>query len=88
MEAVVSTLPDEAEALKALLTLALRKAEAAEHRAAVVEAELADARALGSGTEVMAAHLKLQNAELRREQYGASAEPACPVRAWVLGSRS
>lgn len=83
MEAVVSTLPDDAEALKALLTLALRKAEAAEHRAAVVEAELADGRALGSGTEAMVAYLKLQNAKLRREQYGASAEPACPVRAWV-----
>jgi hypothetical protein len=41
----VSPLPDDAEALKALLTLALQKAEAAEQRAAVVEAELANARA-------------------------------------------
>lgn len=74
MEAAVSPLPDDAEALKALLTLALQKADAAEQRAAVVEAELANARALASATEAMIAHLKLQNAKLRREQYGASAE--------------
>ncbi|MFW1063369.1 IS66 family transposase, partial [Vibrio parahaemolyticus] len=42
--------------------------------AAVVEAELVNARALASATEAMIAHLKLQNAKLRREQYGASAE--------------
>jgi transposase len=74
MEAAVSPLPDDAEALKALLALALQKADAAEQRAAVVEAELANARALASATEAMIAHLKLQNAKLRREQYGASAE--------------
>jgi hypothetical protein len=74
MEAAVSPLPDDAEALKALLTLALQKADAAEQRAAVVEAELANARVLASATEAMIAHLKLQNAKLRREQYGASAE--------------
>lgn len=74
MEAAVSPLPDDAEALKALLTLALKKADAAEQRAAVVEAELANARALASATKAMIAHLKLQNAKLRREQYRASAE--------------
>ena len=42
MEAAVSPFPDDAEALKALLTLALQKANAAEQRAAVVEAELAN----------------------------------------------
>jgi len=50
MEAADSPLPDDGEALKALLTLALQKAEAAEQRAAVVEAELANARALASAT--------------------------------------
>ena len=74
MEAAVSPLPDDVEALKALLTLALQKADEAEQHAAQVEAELANARALASATEAMIAHLKLQNAKLRREQYGASAE--------------
>jgi arginine decarboxylase-like protein len=74
MEAAVSPFPDDANALKALLAKALQKADEAEQRAAAVEAELANARALASTTEAMIAHLKLQNAKLRREQYGASAE--------------
>lgn len=74
MEAAVSPLPDDADALKALLAKALQRADEAEQRAAVVEAELANALALASATEAMIAHLKLQNAKLRREQYGASAE--------------
>jgi len=48
MEAAVSPLPDDVEALKALLTLALQKADEAEQHAAQVEAELANARALAS----------------------------------------
>lgn len=74
MEATVSPLPDDADALKVLLAKALLKADEAEQRAAAVEAELANARALASATEAMIAHLKLQNAKLRREQYGATAE--------------
>lgn len=74
MEAAVSPLPDDADALKALLIKALQKVDQAEQHAAAVEAELANARALASATEAMIAHLKLQNAKLRREQYGASAE--------------
>ena len=66
--------PDDVDALKALLVKALQKADEAEQRAALVEAELANAQALASATEAMIAHLKLQNAKLRREQYGASAE--------------
>jgi predicted nucleic acid-binding Zn-ribbon protein len=67
MEAVVSPLPDDVEALKALLANATRRADQA-------EARLANAKARESATEAMIAHLKLQIAKLRREQYGASAE--------------
>lgn len=74
MEVAVAPLPDDADALKALLAKALQKADEAEQRAAVVEAELANAHALASATEAMIAHLKLENAKLRRVQYGASAE--------------
>jgi len=74
MEAAVSPLPDDAEALEALLTPALQKAEEAEQHAAAIEAEFVNARALAIATEALIAHLKLQNAKLRREQYGASAE--------------
>ncbi|GIW05124.1 MAG: transposase [Thermomicrobiales bacterium] len=74
MEAAVSSLPDDVEALKALVAMALEKANEAEQRAASVEAELANARARESATEAMIAHLKLQIARLRREQYGPGAE--------------
>jgi transposase len=67
MEAAVSLFPDEVDALKALLASALQKADEA-------EAQLANARARESATEAMIAHLKLQIAKLRREQYGPSAE--------------
>jgi transposase len=74
VEAAVSPFPDDADALKALLATALLRADEAEQRAADVEAELANARALASTTEAMIAHLKLQIAKLKREQYGPSAE--------------
>ncbi len=61
MEATVSPLPDDVEALKALLATATRRADEA-------EALLAEARARESATEAMIAHLKLQIAKLRREQ--------------------
>ncbi len=67
MEAAVSPLPDDVEALKALLVCALQKADEA-------EAKLANAHARESAIEAVIAHLKLQIAKLRREQYGASAE--------------
>ncbi len=67
MEAAISPLPDDVEALKALLVSALQKADEA-------EAKLANAHARESATEAVIAHLKLQIAKLRREQYGASAE--------------
>lgn len=67
MEAVVSPLPDDIEALKALLASATQRANEA-------EAKLANAHARESATEAVIAHLKLQIAKLRREQYGASAE--------------
>ena len=65
--AVVSPLPDDVEALKALLTAAVQRADEAEARAA-------NAVARESAIEAVIAHLKLQIAKLRREQYGASAE--------------
>ena len=67
MEAVVSPLPDDIEALKALLASATQRADEA-------EAKLANAHGWESATEAVIAHLKLQIAKLRREQYGASAE--------------
>src|SRR5690606_7808217 len=47
---------------------------AAEGRASVAEAELAQARAVVSTPEAMIAGLKLEIAVLKREQYGHSAE--------------
>lgn len=67
MEAAVSPLPDDVEALKSLLSAATRRADEA-------EAKLANAHARESATEAVIAHLKLQIAKLRREQFGASAE--------------
>lgn len=67
MDTAASPLPDDVEALKALLAAALERADDA-------EARLANARARESATEAMIAHLKLQIAKLRREQYGVSAE--------------
>jgi transposase len=67
MDTAVSPFPDDVEALKALLAATLRRADQA-------EAQLANAQAQASATEAMIAHLKLQIAKLRREQYGASAE--------------
>lgn len=67
VEAAVSPLPNNVEALQALLAIATQRADEA-------EAELANARARESAAEAMIAHLKLQNAKLRREQYGPSAE--------------
>ena len=74
MEAAVSPMPDDVEALRALLRLSTERADAAEQRAAKVEAELANARARESATEALIAHYRLQIAKLKREQYGPSAE--------------
>ena len=67
MGAAVSPFPDDIEALKALLASATQRANEA-------EAKLANAHARESATDAVIAHLKLQIAKLRREQYGASAE--------------
>ena len=74
MAAVVSTFPDDVEALEALLTAALQRADEAEARAGEAEAYAANAVARESAIEAVIAHLKLQIAKLRREQYGPSAE--------------
>jgi transposase len=67
MDAAVSPFPDDVEALKALLAVALERAEEAEARAANAEAR-------ESAIEATITHLKLQIAKLRREQFGPSAE--------------
>lgn len=81
MDTAVSSLPNDMEALKALLLAANSQAEAASRaadaaiqRAAEAEAKLANAQAHASATEALIAHFKLQIAKLRREQYGPSAE--------------
>ena len=56
MEAAISPLPDDVAALKALLAATIQRAD--------------DAGARESATQAMIAHLKLQIAKLRREQYG------------------
>jgi len=60
MAAAVAPLPDDVEALKALVVS--------------MDAELAAAKAQASATEALIAHLKLQIARLKRELYGPSAE--------------
>jgi transposase len=67
MDAAGSPVPDDIEALKALLA-------AAEARAGVAEAELAAARAKASDDQAQIAHLKLQIAKLRRDRFGPHAE--------------
>jgi transposase len=67
VEAAVPPFPDNLEALKALLAATIQRANEA-------EARLASAQARESATEAVIAHLKLQIAKLRREQYGPSAE--------------
>jgi transposase len=67
VEAALTPLPDDVAAPKALLAAATRRADDA-------EARLANAQARESATEAVIAHLKLQIAKLKREQYGASAE--------------
>jgi hypothetical protein len=74
MEAAVSSLPEDPDTLRILLTNALLRADEAERRAAAIAAELVNARARENATQAMISHLKLQIAKLRREQYGASAE--------------
>ena len=63
----ISALPDDLEALKALAAAAISRANEA-------EARLANALARESARDALIAHLKLQIAKLKREQYGASAE--------------
>jgi transposase len=74
MEAAISSLPDDVEALKALVATMSRRAEEAEQNAAAATAKLANAMAHQSAIEALIAHLKLQIAKLKREQYGPSAE--------------
>ena len=67
VEAAVPPSPDDIAALKALLAATIQRADEA-------EARLANATARESATQALIAHLKLQIARLRREQYGPSAE--------------
>ena len=63
----ISALPNDLEALKALAAAAISRANEA-------EARLANALARESARDALIAHLKLQIAKLKREQYGDSAE--------------
>jgi transposase len=67
VEVAVPPFPNDLEALKALLAATIQRADEA-------EARLASSQARESATEAVIAHLKLQIAKLRREQYGPSAE--------------
>ncbi len=67
MEAAVSNLPNDVEALKALVVSMTRRATDA-------EAELAGARAKASADQTLIAHLKLQIAKLNRERFGPHSE--------------
>ncbi len=67
MEAAVLPLPDDVEALKALVVSMTRRATDA-------EAELAGARAKASADQALIAHLKLQIAKLNRERFGPHSE--------------
>jgi transposase len=67
VEALVAPLPDDVEALKALVLSMGARADQA-------EAELAAARAEASATEALIAHLKLVIAKLQRERFGPHAE--------------
>lgn len=67
MEAAVSNLPNDVEALKALVVSMTRRATDA-------EAELANARAKASADQALIAHLKLQIAKLNRERFGPHSE--------------
>jgi transposase len=70
----ISALPNDVEALKALVAASMDVAEKATRRADESEARLANALARESARDALIAHLKLQIAKLKREQYGASAE--------------
>ena len=63
----ISALPNDMEALLAFAAAAVLRADEA-------EAKLANANARESANAALIAHLKLQIAKLKREQYGASAE--------------
>jgi hypothetical protein len=60
VEAAISPLPDDVEALKALVATMARRVEEAEQNAATATAQLANAMAHQSAIEALIAHLKLQ----------------------------
>ena len=70
----IPALPNDVEALKALLLATREEAQSAVRRADESEARLANALARESARDALIAHLKLQIAKLKREQYGTSAE--------------
>jgi transposase len=67
MEVAIQSLPDDVEALKALVVSMTQRATEA-------EAALANARAEASATEALIAHLKLQIAKYQRDRFGPHAE--------------
>jgi transposase len=71
----VSALPNDIEALTALVAASMEVAEKATRGADESDARLANALACESARDALIAHLKLQIAKLKRAQSGASAEP-------------
>ena len=74
MVSAIPALPNNVEALKALVLASREEARTAVRRADESEARLANALARESARDALIAHLRLQIAKLKREQYGASAE--------------
>lgn len=66
--------PDDIAALRAALAEAQARADAAERKAALVEAEFLQARARASSVEALIAHLKLEIERLQRELRGRRSE--------------
>ena len=65
----IPALPNDVEALKVLVAASMEAAEKANRRADESDARLANALARESARDALIAHLKLQIAKLKREQY-------------------
>ncbi len=70
MDADLSSLPNDLEALKAALIVARAEVAAEKANAAVVGAELAHARAVAANDRSLITLLKLEIEKLRRAIYG------------------
>lgn len=74
MDADLSSLPDDIDALKAALIAARAEAAVEKANAAAIGAELAHVRATAANDRSLIAHLKLEIEKLRRVVYGPRSE--------------